>query len=151
MWDLPGSGLEPVFPGLAGGFLTTAPPGKSTNGFLNPAMASPLTLLQPHWLSHYSLTCYAHSCLGGPGGLFPLLGQLFPQIFPWSTPSPLSSLRWNVTSQGDLSWPPHFKPRATQHTPNPPYLALLLFPSTIMAWFTYSCWLFIFCLLLTRI
>ena len=32
MWDLPGPGLEPLSPALAGGFLTTAPPGKhSTN------------------------------------------------------------------------------------------------------------------------
>ena len=29
MWDLPGPGLEPVSPALAGGFLTPAPPGKS--------------------------------------------------------------------------------------------------------------------------
>ena len=29
MWDLPGAGLKPVSPALAGGFLTTAPPGKS--------------------------------------------------------------------------------------------------------------------------
>ena len=29
MWDLPGPGLESVSPALAGGFLTTAPPGKS--------------------------------------------------------------------------------------------------------------------------
>ena len=29
MWDLPGPGLEPVSPALAGGFVTTAPPGKS--------------------------------------------------------------------------------------------------------------------------
>ena len=29
MWDLPGPGLEPVSPALAGRFLTTAPPGKS--------------------------------------------------------------------------------------------------------------------------
>ena len=29
MWDIPGPGLEPVSPALAGGFLTTAPPGKS--------------------------------------------------------------------------------------------------------------------------
>ena len=29
MWDLPGPGLEPLSPALAGGFLTTAPPGKS--------------------------------------------------------------------------------------------------------------------------
>ena len=28
MWDLPGPGLEPVSPELAGGFLTIAPPGK---------------------------------------------------------------------------------------------------------------------------
>ena len=30
MWDLPGPGLEPVSPALSGGFLTTAPPGKSS-------------------------------------------------------------------------------------------------------------------------
>ena len=29
MWDLPGPGLEPVSPALAGRFLTTEPPGKS--------------------------------------------------------------------------------------------------------------------------
>ena len=29
MWDLPGPGLKPVSSALAGGFLTTAPPGKS--------------------------------------------------------------------------------------------------------------------------
>ena len=29
IWDLPGPGLEPVSPALAGGSLTTAPPGKS--------------------------------------------------------------------------------------------------------------------------
>ena len=28
MWDLPGPGLKPVAPALAGGFLTTVPPGK---------------------------------------------------------------------------------------------------------------------------
>ena len=27
-WDLPGPGIEPVFHALAGGFLTTEPPGK---------------------------------------------------------------------------------------------------------------------------
>ena len=29
IWDLPGAGIEPVSPALAGGFLTTVPPGKS--------------------------------------------------------------------------------------------------------------------------
>ena len=31
MWDLPGPGLEPVSPALAGRFSTTAPPGKPCN------------------------------------------------------------------------------------------------------------------------
>ena len=35
MWDLPGPGLEPVPPALAGGFLTTVPPGKSSIFFSN--------------------------------------------------------------------------------------------------------------------
>ena len=34
MWDLPVPGLEPVSPALAGGFLTTAPPGKSRDVLL---------------------------------------------------------------------------------------------------------------------
>ena len=32
-WDLPGPGIEPVSPALAGGFLTTAPPGKPSGTF----------------------------------------------------------------------------------------------------------------------
>ena len=34
MWDFPGLGLEPTSPALAGGFFTTAPPGKPTKGIL---------------------------------------------------------------------------------------------------------------------
>ena len=34
MWDLPGPGLEPVSPALAGRFLTTVPPGEPPNIFL---------------------------------------------------------------------------------------------------------------------
>ena len=33
MWDLPGPGIEPMSPALAGGFLTTAAPGKSLCAF----------------------------------------------------------------------------------------------------------------------
>ena len=33
LWDLSGPGLEPMSPALAGGFLTTAPPGKSLRVF----------------------------------------------------------------------------------------------------------------------
>ena len=35
MWDLPRPGIEPMSPALAGGFLTTGPPGKSCNDFLS--------------------------------------------------------------------------------------------------------------------
>ena len=35
MWNFPGPGFEPVSPPLAGGFLTTAPPGKSGVSILN--------------------------------------------------------------------------------------------------------------------
>ena len=34
MWDLPGPGLKPMSLALAGGFLTTAPPGKSWPGVI---------------------------------------------------------------------------------------------------------------------
>ena len=35
MWDLPGLGLKPVSPELAGGFLTNVPPGKPKLSFFN--------------------------------------------------------------------------------------------------------------------
>ena len=34
MWNLPGSGIKPTSPALAGGFSTTGPPGKSLFYFL---------------------------------------------------------------------------------------------------------------------
>ena len=34
MWDLPGPGLEPMSPALAGGFSSAAPPGKPRNALL---------------------------------------------------------------------------------------------------------------------
>ena len=37
MWDLPGPGLKPMSSALAGGFLTSTPPGKSLNDYLNHA------------------------------------------------------------------------------------------------------------------
>ena len=36
MWNLPGGGIKPVSPALAGGFLTTEAPGKSRVGVNNP-------------------------------------------------------------------------------------------------------------------
>ena len=49
MWDLPGPGLEPVSPALAGGFLTTAPPGKVPHipNFNSTLLLWPLQMLLP--------------------------------------------------------------------------------------------------------
>ena len=40
MWDLPGPGIEPLPPALAGGFLTTGPPGYFTDVVLLTLMAA---------------------------------------------------------------------------------------------------------------
>ena len=45
-WDLPGSGIEPVSPALAGGFFTTEPPGKP----LSHLLVAPGTPSQAHSL-----------------------------------------------------------------------------------------------------
>ena len=56
MWDLPGPGLKPVAPALAGGFLTPAPPGKPT---------SFLFLVLLHWLEPLCSASSddSHACL----------------------------------------------------------------------------------------
>ena len=41
MWNLPGPGLEPMSPSFAGGFLTTAPLGKSCNCLLTHGVFQP--------------------------------------------------------------------------------------------------------------
>ena len=45
MWDLPGSGIEPVSPALPGGFLTTGPPEKFLHCVLNYTISHNLVLL----------------------------------------------------------------------------------------------------------
>ena len=45
MWDPPRPGLEPVSPALAGGFSTTAPPGKPSFTFFKTHLQSKLLLL----------------------------------------------------------------------------------------------------------
>ena len=34
MWNLPGSGIEPISPAFSGGFFTTEPPGKPPSNFM---------------------------------------------------------------------------------------------------------------------
>ena len=60
MWDLPRPGFEPMSPALAGGFLTTGPPGKSLDPYIFkvPLLPSfnPLTGLVLH-LTHHNWKC----------------------------------------------------------------------------------------------
>ena len=58
MWDLPGSGLEPVSPAWAGGFLTTAPPGKSPDYLSFYLMFFFSSKIPPRTSHDISLSCH---------------------------------------------------------------------------------------------
>ena len=47
MWDPPRPGIEPVSPALAGGLLTTAPPGKSQECFFSIRVLAQLDVIHP--------------------------------------------------------------------------------------------------------
>ena len=49
MWDLPGPGLEPMSPALAGGFLTIAPPGKPLSLFLKYLFSKNFSIKGKKW------------------------------------------------------------------------------------------------------
>ena len=63
-WDLPGPGLKPVSTALAGGFLTTVPPGKHQDfGFYTNCISNPLECAKQgrdseHGFNKYSLMTY---------------------------------------------------------------------------------------------
>ena len=71
MWDLPGPGIKPVSPALAGGFLTIMPPGKSqSNHFSNgcllivPGGWLPSQLLFFFFNYYFYLFIYLFGCVG---------------------------------------------------------------------------------------
>ena len=74
MWDLPGPGFEPVSPALAGGLLTTAPPGKPRRRHFKPGESeSSLTREAGCFL----LLCFRpSSCCNDFGWLQPSKGNL---------------------------------------------------------------------------
>ena len=60
MWDLPGPGLEPVSPALAGGFFTPAPPGKPQDWWFLRAhfhLGAVLQLLVNFYWQHFHASC----------------------------------------------------------------------------------------------
>ena len=54
-WDLPRPGLEPVSPALAGGFSTTAPPGKPPDTFLIQAYHGDIVGLVPDYCNKVNI------------------------------------------------------------------------------------------------
>ena len=69
MWDLPGPGLKPVSPALAGGFLTTAPPGKSLTFKLDRVTSRNLTTGVTQPLSSCFLQCKRQTTVVFPCGI----------------------------------------------------------------------------------
>ena len=55
MWDLPGLGIKPVSPALAGGFFTTGPPGKSQRPLFLLCLSISLLLVN---ISHFHFSYY---------------------------------------------------------------------------------------------
>ena len=92
MWNLPGPGIEPMCPTLAGGFLTTTPPGKSLalNSFLLHFFcydSSPYTvsLYGVHWLSIFLSFSFGSSIWMLSTNLSSNTLILFSFSFPWSS------------------------------------------------------------------
>ena len=70
VWDLPGPGLEPVSSVLAGGFLTTAPPGKSLLLFFDNLIPSVKGKdILKYSSSSLNPACESHPCLDKPMSL----------------------------------------------------------------------------------
>ena len=60
MWDLPGSGIKPVSPALAGGLFTTEPPGKPSGSFSIPTSQHHFSQALTQWYISFtsmSLLC----------------------------------------------------------------------------------------------
>ena len=80
MWDLPRPGIEPVSPALAGGFLTTAPPGKLPSLTFLPLLVNVLEL-------HFTPRCDLPA-VEMPQGLRPRCPHPSPPLRPFVPPPP---------------------------------------------------------------
>ena len=61
MWGLPGPGLEPVSPALAGGFLTTTPPGMPNRYILNECLV--LVVMKARCVLLLIVECFSSTSL----------------------------------------------------------------------------------------
>ena len=114
MWDLPGSGIEPMSPALAGGFFTSQSPGKPLNGhLLKKIYLTALSLRCGTWdlgcsvqtlavagrlqsMGAQQLHCAGLVALQHVGSQFPDQ-RLSPWLLNhWTTKEVLSSIFWNL-------------------------------------------------------
>ena len=70
MWDLPGPGLEPVSPALAGRFLTTAPPGKPCKAYFK-KQEKDWNSLAVQWLGLGTFSTKGPGSITDPGAKVP--------------------------------------------------------------------------------
>ena len=83
MWDLPGPGHEPVCPALAGGFSTTAPPGKPEKKFFDLGTFQVLFTISVNGTPHSSATVgfcgcdHHHGCKYSGCPSFQAQGRMF--------------------------------------------------------------------------
>ena len=94
MWDLPGPGIKPMSPALAGGFLTTGPPGKSQIS------------------KHTPLPDFCGAILPTKFSGFFVFNSLFVKNFGIPCPSG----HWSLQS-GCVSWQDHLRFRTARHGP----------------------------------
>ena len=88
MWDLPRPGLKPLSPALAGGFLTTAPPGKSLLSHFCLALSFPSHCFYSHSDTSHLSPGFLLSLVPLPSSLpiilcscTPGLEKIFPESF----------------------------------------------------------------------
>ena len=98
MWDLPGPGIESVSPALAGGFVSSVPPGKPSHRVLRSLKSEILVPVSDHW------------SLRGSGEITSLNLSFLPCEMGTKWPS-----SWNCSSSHSAN---------ISHVPGPPFGAL---------------------------
>ena len=89
MWDLPGSGIEPMSPVLTGGFFTTEPPGKPLDLYLCVCLHMCVSICA-HVYIYVSTSVSEHVWMSGPVCVYMCLCvyfYTFAYVCIWVSPS----------------------------------------------------------------
>ena len=107
MWDLPGPGLEPVSPALAGGFSTSAPPGEPSRAFLQSLASAQTCLPAPRSTLQGALAKITLQRLP-VNLLLSCASQHQAARITYTSPNPFLWKKPFIPSTGDCSWPLYF-------------------------------------------